>query len=128
MGLKQCHVQFMKLGENGATGKLVQHPVMVELNRESVFVTAPSLNMAVITVTQMAHLIQTFKSATRTDAQFVYMRVLNTPDKHIRECSPTKLILSMTVMKISLLRTKPIKLADSSPLELSLEVKLVRAC
>merc|ERR1712062_473016 len=126
--LKQCHVQSMEHGENGATGKLVQHPVMVELNRESVFVIVLSPNMVVMTAPQMAHLIQTFKSATRTDAQFAYTRVLSTPAWLIRECSPTKLILSMTVMKISLPKTRPILLADSLLLELSLTAMQVHAC
>ena len=59
----------MELGENGATGKLVQHPVMVELNRESDFVIVLSPNMAVMTVPQMARLTRMFKNATRTDVQ-----------------------------------------------------------
>merc|ERR1719270_2132877 len=123
--LKQNLVQSMELGENGVTGKHALHLAMADSKSENVSVTAPSHNMAEMTVPLMAHQILIPKNVTPIDAQFVCTKAQNTLEKTTKDRTLTRSTLLMTVTKILSPPTKKIKHADSLPSELSLEVMLV---
>merc|ERR1719188_2734583 len=104
--LKQNRVQSMELGENGVTGKHALHLAMADNKSENVSVTAPSHNMAEMTVPMMAHQILTPKNVTPIDAQFVCTKAQNTLDKTTKDRTLTRSTLLMTVTKILSPRTK----------------------